>query len=109
AVKNNDKTGNGYKFKYMTACTQISRECEDTTFNQGFKSDKSKNLLGCSACYSEHVLQDIKTAKCEKTRICDAADKWETGKSQDEYNKYTQFNSGKVKYGCACEDRKSVV
>ena len=103
AVKNNDKTGNGYKFKYMTACTQISRECEDTTFNQGFKSDKSKNLLGCSACYSEHVLQDIKTAKCERTRTCDAADKWGTGKGQEEYNKYTQFNSGKVKYDCACE------
>ena len=103
AVKNNDKTGNGYKFKYMTACTQISRECEDTTFNQGFKSDKSKNLLGCSACYSEHVLQDIKTAKCERTRTCDAADKWGTGKGQEEYNKYTQFNSGKVKYDCACD------
>ncbi len=57
ATSSNSTELNKHTFKYMTACTQVRRECEDTTFNQGFKSDKSKNLLGCSACYSENKIK----------------------------------------------------
>ena len=103
SVSDNNTDASGHTFKYMTACTQISRKCEDSSLNQDFKTDKSENLLGCSSCYSEHVLTDIVTAQCERVRVCDAADKNGTGKGDEEYNKYSRFNTGKVKYDCACE------
>ena len=104
ATSSNSTELNKHTFKYMTACTQVRRECEDTTFNQGFKSDKSKNLLGCSACYSENKIKNrTSDARCQVRRYCSQADQNGTGRNDNAYSRYKGFDTGNVEYSCACE------
>ena len=104
ATSSNSTELNKHTFKYMTACTQVRRECEDTTFNQGFKSDKSKNLLGCSACYSENKIKNrTSNAVCQVRRYCSQADQNGTGRNDNAYSRYKGFDTGNVEYSCACE------
>ena len=95
---------NKHTFKYMTACTQVRRECEDTTFNYGFDSNKFKNLLGCSACYSENKIKNrTSDARCQVRRYCSQADQNRTGYTDNAYSRYKGFDTGNVEYSCACE------